>query len=109
MDSARIVAVCPPASFGGSMPSYRLFIDDVEVGKLRGGDEAVFDVDPGLHSVRATLDGWISNTVPVQSSPGGELTSKLSPNGESGRDQIRSARRSGHELRLTPSREALTR
>ncbi|MBP2659368.1 MAG: hypothetical protein H6Q69_2400 [Firmicutes bacterium] len=39
------------SSFVGSLFSYRVFVDGVEVGKLKNGEKKRFQIAPGLHEI----------------------------------------------------------
>jgi hypothetical protein len=44
---------------------YRVLIDDREVGRLRSGGSATFDVTPGMHVVEIRIDWTGSPELPV--------------------------------------------
>ncbi len=42
-------------NFNGSLAVFHLHIDNVEVGKLKNGQDASFNIAPGTHSIRITM------------------------------------------------------
>jgi hypothetical protein len=57
------VGVTRDSGYADRMRTYRILVDDREVGDLADGESETFDVEPGSHAMKITIDWCSSNTV----------------------------------------------
>lgn len=70
--NARVRVLREPARWTDRARAYKVVIDGATVGSLRHGQEDVFEVAPGAHSVRLRLDWAGSESMTVDLAPGEE-------------------------------------
>lgn len=79
-DSATIV-LSRPKAYRDRIRAYKVKVDGERLGRIKHGSEESFEIAPGKHSVRCTIDWASSNTVEIDVAPGGTLPMVIQPNG----------------------------
>ncbi len=61
---------------------YRVFVDDVEIGKIANGSTGTFEVSPGLHTVQIKQGRMVrSNTLSIDCLPNASTRLQVTQNG----------------------------
>ncbi len=77
---SRIVISRPRGAWQDVVRSYRIYVDDELVGKLKAGQSLVADVKPGRHRVVARIDWSGSPTLNVEAPRDGDVNVRVEPN-----------------------------
>ena len=86
----RVIEVRRPgAGWRDRYRSYKLLVDEVEVGRIKRGDTARLEVDPGDHVIQVGIDWKLSAEVVVDGDGPGVIRLVCGPSGYAFTDAFR--------------------
>src|SRR5262245_60431390 len=65
-----VLEITRPKTYVAMLVPHRIFVDDIEIGKVSNGTTRTFEVSPGLHTVQIKQGAMVrSNTLSVNCLP----------------------------------------
>ena len=83
--------------------AYKVLIDGAEVGTIKDGQEEVFEVSPGPHTLRMKIDWCKSRELAVDVPEGGEASFVCRPGGNSIMALMHAVITPGNYVQLDPA------
>jgi hypothetical protein len=67
------ITISRDSGYADRIRSYRVVVDDLEIGKINNGESKTFSIEPGAHHLVLKIDWCSSNTVLFDLPPDGTM------------------------------------